>query len=101
MCSQTRRSSPPAQVRYASGADHGHVLANVLYCPDSDHMLAFPSLLPLGSSDLTMDASNGNPSRPRFGDATKEELDALVRSAVPKNTRVATSFWINVFRKFC
>ena len=99
MCSQTRRSSPLAQVRYALGSDH--VLADVPYCPDSDHVLAFPSLLPLGSSDLTMDASNENPSRPPFGDATKEELDAFVRSAVPKNTRVATSFWINVFREFC
>ena len=77
------------------------MLAKVPYCPDSDHVLTFPSLLPLESSDLTMDASTENPSRPRFGDATKEELDALVRSAVPKNTRVATSFWINIFPEFC
>ena len=99
MCSRTRRSSPLTQVRYASGADR--VLANVPFCPDSDQVLAFLSLLPLGSSDLTMDASNENPSWPRFGDATKEELDALIRSAFPKNTRVATSFCINVFRVFC
>ena len=47
-----------------------------------------------------MDASNENPLRPRFRDVTKEELDAVVRSAVPKNTRAAISFWMNVFQEF-
>ena len=46
-------------------------------------------------------SGTGGLEKPRFDDASEEELKQLVEASVPVNTKKATAFWVGVFNDFC